>query len=203
MRRSRGGRAHAGGPTLKRFNIMRQINKAKLDHRYGGDPKQHRLAPKRSPQFDLYAEWMSMSLEEKRERHNRPGKEHVVKGTDEEFARLHKVSSVTCSKWKNDPRLWDLRNRFLTRMRQHTAAVLRSLAKRCITHGQGADVKVYMETVEGMAFGAGAGMQSTGRTLGRVMEAAGDGLEDAKAKDNGDGTLDLTVRIRKYAEPSE
>lgn len=161
-----------------------------------------REAARHGGKFVHYAEWMAMSLEEKQARHN-AGKapDHptfVKKGTDIEFAALFKVRGATLSEWKLDPKLWRLRDQFMLPMRQHTAPVLRGLIRNCIAKGQGQDVRVFMEIVEGMRFTGQEGAAATGRMLGRVLQAAGDDLQGVKGKENDDGTVDLTLRLKKY-----
>jgi hypothetical protein len=143
--------------------------------------------------FEMYAQWLTLSLEEKKDIYNINGKVLVIKGTDLEFAAISGRNRETLSRWKTHPELWERRDKYLLEYKKHTGAVIRGLIRNCIAKGNGQDVKAYMEIVEGKKYD---GRMTPAKIAADMVEDA----EEGTLTVNRDGSVDLTMRLRKYED---
>jgi hypothetical protein len=97
----------------------------------------------RQAEFERYAAYLSMALEE------RVAVFKVPKGTDQDFATKYKINRDTLVRWKGMPELWAIRDKHLVALRAYTGPIMRALARKAMQRGDAYEVETWMRLVEG------------------------------------------------------
>lgn len=108
-------------------------------------------------EFEQYALFLSL-----------PKKDRKIEfgfDTDKDFAEHFNMNRGTLSEWKWDPKLWEERDKYMLRLRKHTADILEAVAQRTIKSGDSFHALNFMKMVEDYTDRQGLDLTSKGKKV--------------------------------------
>lgn len=108
-------------------------------------------------EFENYALFLALPLADR--------KEVFGATTDLQFAKKFNLNNATLSRWKFEPELWEIRDKYLLHFKKHTGKVLGALAKRAERSGEAFHVLSFMKLVEGWQEKSGLDLTSKGQKV--------------------------------------
>ena len=109
-------------------------------------------------EFERYGLFMALPMEER--------KEIFGFTQDQQFAKAYGVSKQTLSEWKWDPKLWDVRDKYLIVFKKYTARIIAALGKRAERTGEAFHSLSFLKVVEGFTEKTGLDLTSKGQKIG-------------------------------------